>query len=128
MVKPGGYVGLNETLWLKTPIPAEIQEWVAQDVGATVQPVLADEWVSLLEKAGLTMIHSQYFSINTQVESKGILRRYGLGGMLRILGRTMRLYARSPDYRKFVKEVRERGITPDNLEAYFGYGLFVGRK
>ncbi|MBI5029764.1 MAG: hypothetical protein HZB51_04500 [Chloroflexi bacterium] len=34
----------------------------------------------------------------------------------------------NPAYRKFVKEVRENEITPANLEEYFGYGLYVGRK
>jgi hypothetical protein len=48
--------------------------------------------------------------------------------MLRVTGRMLLLYARSPAYRKFVKEVRQGGITPPNLEEYFGYGLFVGRK
>jgi hypothetical protein len=31
-------------------------------------------------------------------------------------------------YRKFTKEVRQGGIVPENLEEYFGYGLFVGQK
>jgi hypothetical protein len=38
------------------------------------------------------------------------------------------LYARSPAYRRFVKEVREGGITPENLDEYFGYGIYIGRK
>jgi hypothetical protein len=38
------------------------------------------------------------------------------------------LYAKSPAYRRFVKEVREGGVTPENLDEYFGYGLYVGRK
>jgi hypothetical protein len=38
------------------------------------------------------------------------------------------LYAQSPAYRRFVKEVRQGGIIPDHLEEYFGYGLFTGRK
>ncbi len=51
-----------------------------------------------------------------------------VGGMLRVLWRMLLLYARSPAYRKFVKGVREGGVTPENLEEYFGYGFFVGRK
>jgi SAM-dependent methyltransferase len=38
------------------------------------------------------------------------------------------LYARSRAYRKFVKGVRAGGLVPENLEAYFGYGTFAGRK
>jgi hypothetical protein len=47
--------------------------------------------------------------------------------MLGVMGRMLLLYARSPAYRKFVKGVRQAGIIPENLEEYFGYGLFVGR-
>jgi len=45
-----------------------------------------------------------------------------------VLWRMLLLYARSPAYRRFVKGVREGGVIPENLEEYFGYGLFVGRK
>lgn len=128
VTKAGGYIGLNETAWLKTPPPAEVVAWAEQDVGASVKPLTPDAWAGLLEAAGLTEIVAKTYAIDVQDEAKGIVRRYGLGGMLRVLGRALRLYARSPAYRKFVKGVGQQGIVPDNLAAYFGYGLFVGRK
>jgi hypothetical protein len=82
----------------------------------------------LLKTAGLTEIVVKTYDIDTQDEAKGIVRRYGLGGWLRVMGRMMLLYARSPAYRRFVKGVRESGIVPDNIQEYFGYGLFVGQK
>jgi hypothetical protein len=66
--------------------------------------------------------------IDVRDETQGILRRYGVGGMLRVMGRTVALYARNPEYRRFVKEVRQDGIAPKNLNEYFGYGVYVGRK
>jgi ubiquinone/menaquinone biosynthesis C-methylase UbiE len=39
VTKPGGYVGLNESVWLKTPPPPDVVAWASQDVGANVQPV-----------------------------------------------------------------------------------------
>jgi arsenite methyltransferase len=128
VTKPGGYVGLNESAWLKVPPPPEVVAWAAQDIGATVQPLTSAEWTGLLESAGLNEIIEKTYAINTKVETKGILGRYGWGGMLRVMGRTLMLYAKSPAYRRFVKEVRQGGIIPDHLEEYFGYGLFVGRK
>jgi arsenite methyltransferase len=128
VTKPGGYVGLNETAWLKVPPPPEVIVWAAQDIGANIMPLTPDAWTGLLETAGLKEIMAKTYTVNTQNEAKGILRRYGLGGMLGVMGRMLLLYARSPAYRKFVKEVREAGIVPENLEVYFGYGLFVGRK
>jgi len=128
VTKPGGYVGLNESIWRKVPQPPEVVAWVSQDVGTNVEPLTSDAWAGLLESAGLKDITVSTYEINTQDEARGILRRYRWGGMLRVLWRMLLLYARSPAYRKFVKGVREGGVTPENLEEYFGYGLFVGRK
>jgi arsenite methyltransferase len=128
VTKPGGYVGLNESIWRKVPPPPEVVAWAGQDLGANVKPLTSGEWVGLLEGAGLREITARTYEINTQYEARGILQRYGWGGMLRVLWRMLLLYARSPAYRRFVKGVREGGITPENLEEYFGYGLFVGQK
>jgi len=128
VTKPGGYVGLSESIWRKVPPPPEVVAWASQDVGANVRPLTSEAWVGLLEGAGLREITVKTYEINTQDEERGILRRYGWGGMLGVLSRMMLLYARSPAYRRFVKGVREGGIIPENLEEYFGYGLFVGQK
>ena len=128
VTKPGGYIGLNESTWLKFPPPPEMVAWASQDLGANVNPLTATEWKGLLETAGLRDIIVKTFEINVQDESKGILRRYGCGGLLGVIWRMLSLYFRSAAYRKFVKEVRKEGITPKNLNEYFGYGLYVGRK
>jgi ubiquinone/menaquinone biosynthesis C-methylase UbiE len=128
VTKPGGYVGLNETVWLKVPPPPEVVAWAAQDLGANVKPLIPEDWARLLENPGLKEITSITYVINVRDESRGILERYGTAGMLRVMGRMSLLYARSPAYRKFVKEVRQGGVIPPNLEEYFGYGLFVGKK
>jgi arsenite methyltransferase len=128
VTKPGGYVGLSESTWLQVPPPPELIAWASQDLGANIKPLTSSEWVGLLEGAGLGEIVAKTCAINVRSEAKGMLRRYGWGGMLGILYRMLSLYATSPAYRRFVKEVRENEITPANLDEYFGYGLYVGRK
>jgi len=128
VTKPGGYIGLNESTWLKVPPPPEMVAWVSQDLGATVSPLTAEEWTGLLENAGLGEIITRIYEIDVRDESKGIMQRYGCGGMLGVLGRTLSLYIRNPAYREFVKEVRQDGITPKNITEYFGYGVYVGKK
>lgn len=129
VTRVGGYVGLNETTWLKVPPPPEIVAWAQQDIGASVKPQTAQAWIELLETAGLREIVTQIDPIDAKEETKGILQRYGWGGMMRVLGRTLVLYTKSPDYRQFVRRVRQdSGILPDHLTEYLGYGLFVGRK
>jgi len=128
VTKRGGYIGLNESTWLKSPPPPELLAWASQDLGANIGPLTSGDWTGLLANAGLSEIITKTFAIDLRDEGKGMLRRYGWGGMLGIMGRMLSLYVASPAYRKFVKEVRENEITPTNLEEYFGYGLYVGRK
>jgi len=125
---PGGYVGLNEGTWLKEPVPPEVVAWASQDLGASVKPLMQEEWVGLLHAAGLHEIVAKTYKISTKEETSGIMARYGMRRMIRILSRTFVLYLRNPRYRKFVKEISSSGIAPENLDEYFGYGIFVGRK
>ena len=97
-------------------------------MGANVKPLTSDGWVGLLKGAELREIAVRTYETRVRKEAKEIVRRYGYGGMLRIFYRILSLYTRSPAYRRFVKEVREDGITPDNIEEYLGYGIYVGRK
>jgi ubiquinone/menaquinone biosynthesis C-methylase UbiE len=128
VTKPGGYVGLNESTWLRMPPPPEVVAWTAQEVGAQVAPLGPDEWEGLLVAAGLLDVTASTSSIDTRDETRGIVQRYGCLGMLRTLWRALLLYLRNPAYRAFVKRVQQGGVVPENLEAYFGYGLYVGRK
>ena len=128
VTRPGGYIGLNESTWLQVPPPPEILDWASLDIGTNVSPLTSAQWVGLLEVAGLNNIIAKTFEINLKAETKGILQRYGYGEMFRVLFRMLSLYKRSPDYRLFVKRVKREGITPKNLNRYFGYGLYVGRK
>jgi hypothetical protein len=81
-----------------------------------------------MELARLKEIVISTYTINTQDEEGGILRRYGWRGMVKIMGKMLVLYAKSPHYRQFVKDAPQSGILPKNLNEYFGYGLFVGKK
>ena len=128
VTKPGGYVGLNEGTWLKVPPPPEMVAWASQDLGANVKPLTSAEWVGLLQVAGLRDVVVNTYEIDTQEEAKGILGRYGWGGIIRVIRRMVALYARNPFYRSFVKEIREGGVAPENLDEYFGYGVYVGQK
>ena len=128
VIKPGGFIGLNEATWLRTPVPEEIHAWASQDLGANVTPLQPGEWVRLMQDAGLVDIFQCTSTISTREESRGILERYGWGGFLNSLGQAFGLYLRNPAYREFVKSIREEGLTPPDLDKYFGYGFFIGKK
>jgi arsenite methyltransferase len=128
VLKPVGYVGLNESTWLKTPPPPEVKAWASQEIGAAVSPLTKEEWAGLLEKAGFKDLVIEIQEIDVRDEAQGILARYGFAGMLRTMGRMLKLYFSNPAYRQFVKGVGQGGIAPENLTEFFGYGMYVGRK
>ena len=128
VTKPGGFVGLNESTWLKFPPPSELLDWISQGGSDTGEPLASSQWANLLERAQLKNIIVRTDQINIKEESKAIVKRYHFGGMLAILGRMFSLYLKNPAYRKFVRDTQKEGITPKDLDQYFGYGLFVGQK
>ena len=128
VTKPGGYVGLSEATWLKTPPPPELLAWASQDLGATVAPLTTAEWTSLLKGAGLAEVSAQMRAVQVRDEFKTLTQRYGCLAMLGIYARMFGLYLRSADYRAFVKSLGKSGAVPKGLKEYFGYGMYVGRK
>lgn len=124
----GGYVGLAESTWLKMPPPPDLVAWASQDVGACVQPLTADEWAGLLQNAGLQDITTRIYPVNAKNEARLLLRRYGCGGIVASVLRGLAMYIHNPAYREFVRGVGKGGVVPENLDEYFGYGMYVGRK
>ena len=128
VTKPGGYVGLNESTWLQLPPPPELIAWASNDLGANATPLSSGEWKGLLENAGLKDISTRISEIDLKREARGVMRRYGFGGMIRVMYRMLSLYRKSAKYRDFLRKVKKEGLAPHNLNEYFGYGMYVGRK
>lgn len=124
VTKPGGYVGLNEETWIKTPPPTELVEFVARTWDIKGEIPTSDGWVGLLEGSGLRDVVVRTYKFNALTESSQILR-YGFRDLLRMFYRTLSLYIRSSAFRRYMKERRS---LPNNLFQYLGYGIYVGRK
>jgi hypothetical protein len=129
VTKRGGYVALNESTWLKEPVPPELVAYVKQDLSANAEILTQEGWAALLEGAGLSDIVTEAHMIEMRAETKNILARYGCRGMLGVLWRLLGLYLGDPDYRSVVKDVTQQSRPQlDQLCEYSGYGLYVGRK
>jgi SAM-dependent methyltransferase len=124
VTKPGGYVGLNEEIWIKTPPPAELVEFAKHTWDIESNISTSDVWLGLLEGAGLRDIAVKTYEFNARRESSQI-RRYGLEDMARMLSKSLSLYIKSPSFREYM---RERRRLPKRLFEFLGYGLFVGRR
>jgi ubiquinone/menaquinone biosynthesis C-methylase UbiE len=123
VTKPGGYVGLNEEIWLKAP-PTELVEFAKRTWEIKAQVPTADGWAGLLEDAGLRNIIVKTYKVSALRESSQ-LRRYGFHDLFRMFYRTLFLYTKSSVFRRYMKE---RKYFPKKLFEYLGYAIFVGRK
>jgi arsenite methyltransferase len=128
VTKPGGYVGLNETTWIKTPTPTEVVDYIFRSAGGC-KPETSDGWKELLEDAGLREIVVRTYKFPLLGQFVSDIRMVGFTGILKAGGRLLSLYFKSPTYRSAIKELKKgaRGV-PKNLMGYYGYGIYVGRK
>lgn len=124
---PGGFVAINESLWLQEP-SEELIAWFSQDMAAEASTMVFEEWIHLLEGAGLTPISWRKARIVLKDEVRGLLQRYGLSGLLRSSLRGIAMYLQRRDYREFITETRKTGVAPGNPEEYLGYGIIIAKK
>jgi SAM-dependent methyltransferase len=123
VIKPGGYLGITEMVWLQPPTQA-YQEMFKR--AAFVSTHLPQEWMDLMVEAGFADIVGNGYPIDPTRESKGRLQRYGLGNILGTLPRILRLLLTDKSSRMFFKD----GTSNLSREIfnYVGYGVFAGKK
>jgi len=122
VTRPGGYVGLNEGLWLSPPTESMVER-----VKAAIGPSVPTEQESrtLWESSGLTQRTIRIGRVEPRAEVRSRIRWIGLRWMLRAWGRALRLYLANPGMRQAIKNQFD---VPMDVFEYAGYGLFVGRK
>jgi len=122
VTKPGGYVGLNETFWIKEPSP-EIVERAQAFIGTDIPT--AAIWQVLWEESGLRDRVVRLRQIDPRTEVKDRIQWVGGKWALKGFGRLLRLYLTNPAARQSLKEMFG---SPVEVMQQIGYGLFVGRK
>ena len=122
--KPGGYVGLNEETWLKTPVPQEMIEYTHSTWDIRHEVPTRGDWEGMMESSGLREVSANIHRFDTARESSQV-KRYRVRDMWLMMTRSLSLMISSPEFRRYMKQ--RRGL-PKNLFDYLGYGLFIGRK
>ena len=122
VTKPGGYVGLNEGLWLKEPPPG-----MAERVKDAIGPSVPDEeaWRSLWEASGLQDRVVRIRQVDPRAEVRSRIGWIGWPWILRAWGRALHLYVRDRAIRQSIKQ--QLGV-PTDVFRFAGYGLFAGQK
>jgi len=122
VTKPGGWVGLNETVWLDIPPSPELLEKAAV-LGTKI--LTAAEWAVLWDQSGLQDRSIDAHAIDNRQEIKGRMQWVGARWAMRAFGRLFYLYLTNPAMRKSIKESFD---APLEVLKLMGYALFTGRK
>ena len=127
VTKKGGYVGLNETAWLKKP-SKELVEYLFRSAGG-VKPETPEVWKELLEGAGLRDIVVRTCKVKALSQAVNEIRMAGFTEIFKAWYRLLHLYIKSSAHRKAINEMMKDARTaPKNMFEYYGYGIYVGRK
>lgn len=119
VVKPGGYVCVNESSWLKTPVPTYlINDFHRTE--ETVQLLSVSDCKELLSGAGLKDITAKTYQFGYQDELASDTRR---GFSERILKIFIPVF-KNTTYQQWVNNAQ----SPKSVAEYYGYGLYSGRK
>ena len=121
VVKPGGYVGLNEAVWYSTP-PEEGEQMMLELTGQRLRR--ADEWIALLKDAGLQDIKDRTYPVVMKEEMRSQLGFFSISEYLRLLWRAIKSMFSDATTRQMMRlALRE----PRSAYDYMGYGLYVGK-
>jgi ubiquinone/menaquinone biosynthesis C-methylase UbiE len=120
LLKQGGQVGLNEVTWVQPPTE-KVERVTRATICETFKgALLEDDWVRLLEDAGLDRVTHEAHAFKP-VAPYQMLREEGLLGTVKVMARVlrhpeinMRLSAVSDYFRQY--------------PGYFGYGLYMAHK
>jgi len=126
VIKPGGYVGLNECTWIKTP-PPELAEYLFRIMGAEFL-VCNNGWKELLEGSGLGETVARIYRTNALSQWISEVRQIEFLDFLRAWYRFLLLFVRNSACRRFTKEALTMPKSIFGVFKYFGYGIYVGRK
>lgn len=122
VVKPGGYVGLNEAIWAKEP-PEAGEDLMRALTGQRL--CYPTELVAMLENAGLPNVVSRTYEIELRRETRSQAEFLGFRDYLRILGR----FVKSLFFSSYTRKLMGIAFSePRSAYDYMGYDLFVGRK
>ena len=121
VVKPGGFVGLNKSVWYTTP-PEQGEKLMRELTGQRLRR--AEEWVDMLHGAGLVEIQDRTYPVVMRDEMRSQFGFLSTAEYLRILGRAIKSIFTDPATRDMMRlALRE----PRSAYAYMGYGLYVGK-
>ncbi|MGD8849058.1 MAG: methyltransferase domain-containing protein [Anaerolineales bacterium] len=121
VVKPGGYVGLNEAIWYTEP-PEEGAALMRDLTGQELRH--PQEWIAMLKRAGLEEIRDRTYQVDMRDEFRSQMGFLSWRDFLSVIGRSIKTLFADSETRELMRLATNE---PRSAYDYMGYGLFVGR-
>ena len=122
VLKPGGYVGLNEAIWVNNP-SEQVAEIIIEATGQHFQPSYI--WEDLLRDSGLVNLVVENRPMSMREEARNQSGLLDIRSYMRILWRVVQLLITDRETRSLLKYMSSN---PSQYFEFMGYGLYVGRK
>jgi SAM-dependent methyltransferase len=122
VTRPGGRVGVNDSVWLSEPPPGK-----AGALGASMgtEMSLAADWERAWAESGLEERTFSAHGVDVGEETRSRVKWVGGWWLARAWGRALRLALTDGTARR---SLREQVDAPPSLVKYMGYTLMTGRK
>lgn len=121
VLKPGGYLGLNETFW--TEPPPEDLDWEELGIGPAI--ILEDNWREMWDQIPLEDKTVKILEIDPKQEVSDRIRWIGWRSILPAWGRVIRILLSDRSQRQ---ALRRQLDTPPEVMGILSFGLLSGRK
>ncbi|MFH1664287.1 MAG: class I SAM-dependent methyltransferase [archaeon] len=122
VVKPEGFVGINEMTWIGSP-PKKIIDSMKKIMGAEFEN--HEGWKKLLEQTGLKEINARVYKLNALQQFLDEISWMELKDFFGPWHKVIMLFIKDPEYRKYLKTITK---TPWDTGKFMGHGIYTGKK
>ena len=124
VLRPDGWLGLNETCWLREP-PTGLAQKADPSSALGTYILTADRWREVWTASGLEEAEVRVRAVDAAQEVRSRISWIGTWRILSAWSRIIPMYLTRPAMRTVIKETMD---TPREWYAFMGLALIAGRK
>ncbi len=129
VAKPGGHIGLNESCFLKTPVPEKLAAFLSRQFHIDATLETPEYYQDLLRASGLQDIRVTRYSITARGDIVDRAKWFGVRGVMTNLYRIIAFSLSSQENRtEMARLLSAQRDVPPGFYEYYGYAILVGRK
>ena len=126
VIKPGGFVGINEVHWVKEPTD-DLRKY-AELIMAGANFLSVEGWRNLIVEAGLLEVQASCYKMDMRQQRIEEMRGMGKEESLQAWKRFIKGLFTEPAYWRFTKQVLSQPGMIFQFMKHIGYGIYVGKK